>query len=303
MLDVCLPGTSGMVPLKNRWLTCFYVKSGKSAVLIDCGEGTQIALSSAGLHLKPIDMICITHFHADHIAGLPGLLLSMGNANRTEPVTIIGPPGLYQILQSLLVIAPVLPYEILVCEISDPDGQQFEAGNMTIRPIPLKHMIPCLGYSAEIPRNGIFHPEKAEALKIPRKFWSRLQNSESLKVGKKLITPDMVMDPPRKGIKIIYATDTRPVNAIAEYGQRADLMVLEGIYEDTQKIEKAKEWGHMTFPEAADLAKKANAKELWLTHFSPSLPNPEEHIQNARQIFPNAYAGKDGMKKTINFED
>jgi ribonuclease Z len=119
MLDVCLPGTGGVIPLKNRYLTCCWVEYEGSAVLIDCGEGTQIALQNTTCKLSHLDVLLFTHFHADHIAGLPGLLLSLGNHGKTSPLTIIGPVGLGQVVSCLTVIAPVLPYPVKLYEIKE----------------------------------------------------------------------------------------------------------------------------------------------------------------------------------------
>ena len=303
MLDICLPGTGGMVPLKNRWLTCLYARCGSHAVLIDCGEGTQIALSQAECRIKPIDMICITPFHADHIAGIAGLLLSMGNAGRTEPVTICGPSNLIDILRALLVIAPALPFDIMVTEVSGETDQFLSAGDMMIHPFPVKHMIPCLGYTISVPRMGKFDPQRARELDIPVRGWKMLQKNEPIQIGDRLYTPDMVMGPPRKGIKVLYSTDTRPVPEISENGKDSDLMILEGIYGDNEKIDKAREWGHMTMPEAAHLGLAAQPGELWLTHYSPSMPDPAPYIDDVRRIFPRTEAGFDGRRKTIIFSD
>lgn len=301
MLDICLVGTGGMKPLPNRWLTSLYAKSDGHAILIDCGEGTQIALSESGCNLKPIDVICITHFHADHIAGLPGLLLSMGNSDRTDPITICGPTGLYNILDGILSIAPDLPFDIMVSEVEANDQHTLETGPITVTSFPVAHRIPCLGYKISVHRKGRFNPEKAKELNIPVKAWSLLQNGLSVKVGESLISPQLVLGPNRKGLSVVYSTDTRPLAEIARQGQGSDLMILEGIYPNNDKLEKAKMWGHMTFLEAAELAKSANTKELWLTHYSPSLVNPEEEISNAREIFPNSFPGFDGKKATLNF--
>lgn len=303
MLDICLVGTGGMKPLPNRWLTSLYAKSDGHAVLIDCGEGTQIALSKSGCNLKPIDVICITHFHADHIAGLPGLLLSMGNCDRTEPITICGPEGLYDILEGLLKIARDLPFDIMVSESEESAKQTLETGPISIESFPVSHRIPCLGYCLKLSRKGKFNPQKARDLNIPIKAWRLLQNGASVKLGNKIITPSLVLGPDRRGISVVYSTDTRPVPEISKIGKDSDLMILEGLYSTPDKIDKAKKWGHMTFSEAAKLAKDANAKELWLTHYSPSLTDPQNEIANVLNIFPNTYAGFDGKKTTLKFID
>ena len=119
MLDVCLLGTSGMLPLPGRWLTSLLLRYNGSSMLIDCGEGTQIAIKEKGWSFHPIDVICFTHYHADHISGLPGLLLTIGNSDRTEPVTLIGPKGLSRVVSALRVIAPELPYELRFIELSE----------------------------------------------------------------------------------------------------------------------------------------------------------------------------------------
>lgn len=315
MLDVCLAGTAGMVPLPDRWLTTLYASCEGSSVLIDCGEGTQVALAESGCRLKPIDVICITHFHADHIAGLPGLLLSMGNTGRTEPVTIIGPSGLKHVLQGLLVIAGGLPFDIGIVEI-DPAGDDVkkgfvQSGKMIIRAFPANHVIPCLGYTIEIKRPGRFLADKAEVLGIPREYWSRLQHGETVTIGQTpdapnsgtTFMPSAVLGPERRGIKVLYSTDTRPVSDMITMGKGADLMILEGNYESDEKMEKALEWGHMTYPEAARIAAKADPAELWLTHFSQSIEDPEAFADNARVIFKKTVIGHDGLKKTIDFCD
>ncbi len=302
MLDVCLLGTAGMVPLRNRFLTSFYAVSDGHAVLTDCGEGTQVAIASAGVRAKIIDTILLTHFHADHVGGLAGLLLSMGNAGRTEDVTIVGPPGLAKILRCLLVVAAP-PFRILAFETDGSDDDVFHAGSIQIRPFPVNHVVPCLGWQLTLPRPGRFDADRARALDIPLSAWKILQGGGEVKVNDRIIRSDMVMGPPRRGLKVVYSTDSRPTDSMAAFGRDADLMVLEGIYGDEGKIEKAETWGHMTFPEAAEVAKKAGARELWLTHFSQALDDPDACLPNASAIFPNTRVGKDGMKKSLRFTD
>lgn len=302
MFEVCLLGTGGMMPLPYRWLTSLMVRYNGSNILIDCGEGTQVALREKGWSPKPIDLILFTHFHADHISGLPGLFLTLGNSERTEPVTLVGPKGLRRVVESLLVIAPQLPFELEYIEV-EGDSQRIDFKDFHIDAFKLNHNVTCYGYSISIDRAGRFDSNRAKELNIPLEFWSRLQKGETVSNEENVYTPDMVMGPPRKGIKITYATDTRPCKNIPIFAKESDLFICEGMYGDTQMLEKAKEHKHMTFAEAATLAKEANVLQMWLTHYSPSLFKPKDYIENARKIFPGAIAAKDGMSADLRYDE
>ena len=302
MLDICLLGTGGMMPLPHRWLTSLMARYNGTSILIDCGEGTQIAMKEKGWSPKPIDIICFTHYHADHISGLPGMLLTMGNAERTEPLLLIGPKGLTKVVSSLRVIAPELPFEIRCMELTEPE-QAIPFEGFRIEAYKVNHNTLCYGYNVVVERIGKFDVARAEKLKIPRNYWNRLQKGEIIETEDGTFTPDMVLGEPRKGIKVTYCTDTRPTESIVRAAAEADLFICEGMYGEPEKQQKAKEYKHMTFYEAARLAKKANARELWLTHYSPSLIHPEEYMEAVRNIFPNAIAAKDGRSVDLLFEE
>ena len=276
MLDVCLLGTGGMMPLPRRKLTSLMTRYNGSNLMIDCGEGTQVAVKEKGWSFKPIDVICFTHFHADHISGLPGLLLTMGNAERTEPLTLIGPKGLNRVVTALRVIAPELPFDIQCRELTRPE-ETFELFGYHITAFKVNHNVTCYGYTLEIKRQGKFDPQRAKEQNIPLKYWNPLQKGEKITDGE--------------------------IKSIVEHAKGADLFICEGMYGEEDKEDKAKAYKHMTFKEAASLAKEAGVKEMWLTHYSPSLVRPEEALPEAVKIFPNTIAARDRQSVELQFEE
>ena len=304
MLDVSLVGTGGFMPMHNRYLTAMLVRFNGKMLLVDCGEGTQMSLRRIGWGFKDIDVICLTHFHADHTAGLPGLLLTMGNSGRTDPLIIAGPKNVREVVSHLCVIAPI-PYEVQFIELT-PKGNaalDFEAGIFPLSALPLDHHTPCLGYSLSIPRAGRFDADKAKELGVPLRSWSVLQRGEVVEHEGRLYTPDMVMGPARKGLKIAYITDTRPTPGIPAFIRDADLFIGEGLYGDEEMLDQAKQKMHMLFSEAATLARDGEVDELWLTHYSPAMPNPKLFLDSAQRIFPNTVAAFDRITKTLKFRE
>ncbi|MCT4612858.1 MAG: ribonuclease Z [Clostridia bacterium] len=302
MLDVCLLGTGGMMPLPNRWLTSCLLRYKGSMILIDCGEGTQIPYKAKGWGFKNLDIICFTHYHADHIAGLPGMLLTLGNSERTEPITLIGPKGLKDTVEALRVIARELPFEIEYIEFSNEEEVRIEFDEFDIRALKVDHRIDCYGYSVEYKRDRKFDIQKAEKLNIPRNLYSSLQKEEIVEFEGKTYTPDMVLGDTRKGFKVSYITDTRPTKAMEKFVEKSDLFIAEGMYFEEEKYDRAKKTKHMMMSEAAKLAQISEVKELWLTHFSPAVAKPIVHRDDVRRIFRNTYMGKDGIEKTFKYE-
>ena len=261
-----------------------------------------MAIKEKGWSFKPIDVICFTHYHGDHISGLPGLLLTMGNADRTEPLTLVGPRGLERVVNALRVIAPELPFEIKFIEITQPE-QVIELNGYRITAFKVNHNVLCYGYTLEILRQGKFSAERAKEQEIPLKYWNPLQKGQTIEADGITYTPNMVLGPARKGIKLTYTTDTRPTESILRNATGSDLFICEGMYGEDDKADKARGYKHMTFREAAVLARDAGVEEMWLTHYSPSLVRPDEFMDKVREIFPNAYPGKDGKSIELNFEE
>lgn len=299
MVEVCLPGTGGMLPLENRWTASCWVEFQGTAILIDCGEGTQIALKKAGCRLSRLALLLITHFHADHIAGLPGLLLTLGNYGKNTPLTIAGPAGLEQVVASLMTIAPNLPYPIIFKEL-DGEGQDFDLFGIHFSSMRLQHGIPCLGYRMTFKRKPIFNPDKAKELGVPLYHYKTLHVGQSIVLDNgNRIVPNMVLDGERCPISICYCTDTQPIEELPHFAHGADLFVCEGTQGDHLLREKMWEKGHMVFSDSAELAKCAEVRQLWLTHFSPAMKYPEQYLDAARYIFNETEVGYDGIRTTL----
>ena len=304
-MDVTLLGTGGMLPLPNRYLTSLVTRVDGRMLLIDCGEGTQVTLKLTGYGYKNIDIICFTHYHADHITGLPGLLLAIAATGRTEPVTFIGPPGLKRIVESITIVARELPFPLQFRELPATGGTEMtvDGTDYVIHALPVDHACTCFAYSIEFRRMGKFDIARAEALGLPKPLWGKLQRDGTAEYEGKTYTSDMVLGPKRKGIKLSYCTDTRPTAALPSFIKDADLFICEGMYGDPEKADKAAAHKHMSYAEAATLAKCGNVKKLWLTHYSPAMTNPKEHLFTAKDIFPETTAGFDRISQTIMFEE
>ncbi len=302
MLDVALLGCGGMMPLYERFLTSMICRLDGRLLLVDCGEGTQVSLRKLKYGFKKIDVICFTHYHADHIAGLPGLLLSIGNSHREESITLIGPKGLQGVVSNLLVICGELPFEINYIEFED-DKKSIEISGFTINTKEVDHKVDCLSYKITVKRPGRFSKIKAEKNNVPMDLWNKLrQEGEVLKEGK-VYNVNMILEDERKGITVCYSTDTKPLEDMHEFVFESDLFICEGLYADENKKEQAHSYGHMTIKDACSIAKQGSVKRLWLTHFSPSIKEPMEHEEYAKELFINAEIGYDRKETKLIFEN
>ncbi|MGL6107601.1 ribonuclease Z [Romboutsia sp.] len=305
MIDLVLLGCGGNMPMPNRFLSSLFINYRGRKILIDCGEGTQVSMRMKNCGFKTIDLICITHLHGDHIIGLIGLLSTIGNSSRTEDLTIVGPRGIIEVMNAVKVLVEYLPYNINVIE--NPKGT-FSLNNeflkeLEITTLDLEHSTECLGYNLYFKRSPKFNVEKAIKNKVPKILWQKLQREKSITLDGIEYSPNMVLGDDRKGIKISFVTDTRPLFSIPEFIKDSDFFVCEAMYGDDLDISKAVKNKHMTFREAANLARLGNVKKLLLTHFSPSLDNPYNYLENATSVFPNTIVGEDRLDFNLSFKD
>lgn len=299
MFEITLAGTGGMMPLANRFLTGLFVSCGGRSLLIDCGEGMQVALSKWECRLSRLDMILITHIHADHIAGLPGLLLSAGNGGKNTPLEIYSPKNTAKTLAGLLKICGGLPFDVTLCELPVNEVSHFSFNGLEISSMPLIHRVSCLGYSITENRLPVFDPQKAVALDIPRKSWSILHSGGQYEADGKVYTQADVISEQRSPLKLTYITDTLYFDKLADFADNSDLLICEGMYGDDEFIGKMTEKRHMVFSQAAEIAALSHSKELWLTHYSPALKNPESYREYMASLFENTVISRDGQKKIL----
>ena len=307
-LEVFILGCGGMMPLPRRHLTSVLLRREGDLFLFDCGEATQISLKKLNLKWKNISTIFISHTHADHVTGLPGILMLSSQVDRTEPLYIIGPPKIKEFVEtSIKVLDMYINYEIIVKEITEP-GVVMQGENFKVEAFQLDHTKPCFGYKlTEAPRPGIFHPEKAKELGVPMgSMWSALQHGETVILADgRSVTPDMVLGLPRKGRKFSFVTDTLAIPSIAEEVKDSDLFICEGMFED-ELAESAHEKKHMTAVEAALIAKSAGGiKQMGLIHYSPRYTDKELSIllDQAQEVFADTFLTRDGQTILLKYED
>ncbi len=296
------------MPLPRRHLTSVLLRREGDLYLFDCGEATQVSLKKLNLRWKNISTIFISHTHADHVTGLPGMLMLSSQVDRTEPLYIIGPPKIKEFVEtSIKVLDMYINYEIIVKEITEP-GIVMQGDNFKVEAFQLDHTKPCFGYKlTEDPRPGIFHPEKAKELGIPMgSMWSDLQHGQTIKLADGMsVTPDMVLGEKRKGRKFSFVTDTLAIPSIAEEVKDSDLFICEGMFED-ELADSAHEKKHMTAVEAANLAKKAGGvKEMGLIHYSPRYTDKELTVllDQAKEVFPDTFLTRDGQTILLKYKD
>ena len=307
-LEAFILGCGGMMPLPNRHLTSVLLRREGELFLFDCGEGTQVSLRRLNLRWKKISVIFISHTHADHVTGIPGLLMLSSQADRDDPLYIIGPPRIAEYIEtSRRVLDMYINYEIVVQEITAP-GIVYKGDGFHVRCFPLSHTKPCYGYALEEDmRPGEFHPQKAEALNIPMgKLWGRLQKGETIQTedGRE-VRPEEVMGPARMGRKFSFVTDTLAVPEISTHVIGSDLFVCEGMFtRDLTEDAHAKK--HMTSGEAAQIAASSpGVKKLALIHYSPRYTEYElkKLLDEARQIFPDTVLTRDRSIFPIEYVD
>lgn len=289
-----------MVPLPGRWLSSALIRANGSLILFDCGEGTQIAMRQAHWGFRRLDAICLSHLHADHVAGLPGLLHTVANAGRTGPLPIFGPPGTADVVNGLRVIAPHLPYAVEVVELEDDQAFSLPGG-LTGRAREGIHRVPVLGYRLTAERGPAFQRDRAIALGVPRPEWSRLQRGETVQVEGRTVQAAEVLGGARPGIALGLITDTRPTDHLVGLVDGVDLLICEATYGEDADRPKAERHRHMTIREATSLASQAEARHLWLTHFGAGMTDPSSYRPFAKALFGAAEIGYGGLTATLTF--
>lgn len=299
MPEITLLGTGGMLPLKDRFLTSLYAEFDGRAVLIDCGEGTQVAAAKHGIKLSRIEAICFTHLHADHVVGLPGLLLSVGNTGRTAPMPIYCGKSTADMLRHLLCVTGGLPFDVQLHILPEDTCTRVKLPEIsplvTLETLPLRHRVPCLGYRLVLHKKPEFLPEQARQLDIPVQLWSRLHAGETVTLpdGREIL-PSQVTGAMRPPLRIVYTTDTLPIPEIAGFAAGADLFVCEGMWGAEEKKDSMNKKRHMLMQDACRLAAKADVKRLWLTHYSPAEKSPADYADVLRGIFAGVTISGDG---------
>lgn len=303
-MKIIFLGTGGSMPTKDRGLTSIAVRRGGETLLFDAGEGTQRQMTRTKVSPMKVDAIFVTHFHGDHFLGIPGLVQTMSLMDRERTLEIYGPPGTEERISSLLKIPSyTLRFEIEIRNVSP--GEEIQRDGYRIETAEIDHSAPGIGYAlVEDDRPGKFYPKKAKELGIePGPQYSRLQQGESIELSDgQVVEPEQVMGPPRPGRKVVYADDTRPSEDIVDLAEDADVLIHDATFASDLE-EEAREGGHSTVQAAAEIAEKADAEKLILTHFSPRYPDLSELEEQAKEVFPNSVIAEDLMEVEIELKE
>lgn len=306
-MEAFILGCGGMMPLPYRHLTSVLLRRDGDLFLFDGGEGTQVSLKRLNLKWKKIDAIFVSHTHADHVTGLPGILMLSSQVDRTEPLYIYGPPKIKEYIEtSRSVLDMYINYPIIVKEITAPcvvhSGKDFY-----IRAFPLDHTKTCVGYTLEeLDRPGEFNPDKARELGVPcGPLWSKLQNGMEVQAADgSIVKPEQVLGEKRSGRKFSFVTDTLYKPSIAQEVKGSDLLICEGMFEKAL-LDQAKEKKHMTAEQAATIARDANVRRMCMIHYSPRYTDKDLHVllEEAQAVWPQAELSHDRMQIDIPFID
>ena len=309
MLTVTLLGTAATFPQPDRALSSAVFSVAGRNILLDCGEGTQLALHRHHVNPMRIDVVALTHYHGDHMLGLPGLLQTMDTMNRTQPLYITGPAeGHEPILTAILTLADELAYPVSFLPMPE-EGLRLHDLNpkwpmeATLTAFPTVHRVPSQGYRLHLNRIRRLYTDKATAMGIPKALWGKLQSGQSINVNGREIHPSSVCGPERPGLTAVFTGDTAPCDDIITAAKAADLLIMDATYAEDKYADKAALYGHSTFAQAAETAKSAGAKRLWLTHFSAMITDPQEHLDIAQDIFPGVICGTDGQSIMLTFRE
>ena len=310
MLTITLLGTAATMPLPDRALTAALAECGGHALLFDCGEGTQAAARRAGVNLMKLDAICLTHYHGDHIFGLPGLLQTLGCQGRERPLVVYGPEGMSNFWPALRTLAGPLPYPVRAVQLEGVEPialTELSSGwpaRALLTPIRTRHRVPSRGYRLDLPRAGRFDPARARALEVPVPQWKHLQHGESVTLEDgRVIAPEQVLGPARRGLRFVFSGDTAPCAELEQAARDADLFLCDATYPDNEQEAQAKQWGHSTFAQGARMAANAGARRFWLVHYSPMITDPQTALPAALAVFPAAECGFDGKQITLRYDE
>ena len=307
MLTVTLLGTAATRPMPDRALSSAVFSVHGRHILLDCGEGTQTALHRHGISPMKITLVALTHYHGDHILGLPGLLQTLDTMGRKDALYLTGPEnGHAAILAAVMTLADELSYPVHFLPVP-PEGMCLSRldprwpPEVLLTAFSTVHRIPSQGYRLDVPRTRRLDVPKATALGVPKPLWRMLQQGQTVTADGRTILPDDVCCPARSGLSVVFTGDTAPCEAILHAARGADLLIMDATYPDDTHADKASLYGHSTFPQTAALAAAAGVKHLWLTHYSAMITSPEEHLPAAQAIFPHCECGMDGQAIILTF--